>query len=254
MGWLGAEGVDPIALERILQLAQRAGFFESTWDSNYCAGVVLRDELGVLCVLDDSRRAPLTDGQRDLLGMLGNQVVEHHELHRAVRKLRPLGHLARGIAHDMNNVLQTIIGSLNTVDKLIETDNLERTPRFLAAGLRAAQRAGELSRSLQRLAPQKRAGSGAVELNSFIGSLRELFQRIGGERITVRIQLADAAASVDCDAGELEGTLLTAVLEAAELIPDRGEILITTRKEASFVWVCVQERCLRLPAHRPPGM
>ena len=79
VGWTGAEGIDPGDLERIVSLARNApgpsGYFEASWGSKYCAGVALAEALGVLCVLDDRSRAPLTDAQRDLLRALGNQVV-----------------------------------------------------------------------------------------------------------------------------------------------------------------------------------
>src|SRR4051812_29539111 len=83
-------------------------------------------------------------------------------------KSRVLGHLAGGIAHDLNNALQTIVGSLTTIEKLIEMDHLERAPRFIAAALRSAQRGGELTRVLQRLARPSANGSTSVELNSLV--------------------------------------------------------------------------------------
>src|SRR5512140_97768 len=80
-------------------------------------------------------------------------------------KSQALSHLAGGIAHDLNNALQTIVGSLTTIEKLIEMDQLERAPRFIAAALRSARRGGELTRILQRLARRAAAGSTSVELN-----------------------------------------------------------------------------------------
>src|SRR3569833_1113809 len=97
------------------------------------------------------------------------------ELRRALNDLaarsvknQALGHLAGGIAHDLNNVLQTIVGALTTIEKLIGMDHLERAPRFIAAALRSAQRGGELTRTLQRLARSKADGSTAVELNPLV--------------------------------------------------------------------------------------
>jgi len=256
--WVGAEAVDRADLEHILSFGsartlERASteaqsvFFEASWDQRYCGGVVLRNGLGLLCVLDDRARAPLTDTQRDLLLALGNQLTKLSDMQRALRRLRPLGHLTRGLAHDMNNALQTIVGALNTVDKLIETDNLERTPRFMAAALRSAHRAGELTHSLQRLARREAGRATSVDVNSLISSLEDLFRRIGGERIALQIHLPDRPLVADCDPGELEETLLALVIEAAEAISDTGAIRITLRKDERSVYVCVQERCLRLP-------
>jgi len=156
-------------------------------------------------------------------------------------KFRALGHLAGGIAHDLNNALQTIVGSLTTLEKLIEMDHLEKAPRFIAAGIRSAHRAAELTRHLQRLARRKPDGASTVELNSLIRSLEELLRRICGEHITLQLELADGALEINCDPGELECVLLTLVINAAQA--DTGTITIATRDaqvdviaQKSFDW------------------
>lgn len=163
-------------------------------------------------------------------------------------KSRALGHLAGGIAHDLNNALQTIIGSLTTLEKLIEMDHLERAPRFIAAALRSARRGGELTGILQRLAPRKTAGSTPVELNALVRSLQDLFRRICGERITVQLNLDDRAGAVSCDPGELEAVLLTLLISAAEAFDGSGQITIATHEAQldvtgprSFDWEFARE-------------
>jgi signal transduction histidine kinase len=233
----GSTDTDRVAaLCRIASREAPSGFFETRVESTWCAGVVLltsRGEvLGRLCVLDDQPHAPLTEEQRELLRAVGNQVVEQSELRRASGhgvRLRPLGHLAGGIAHDMNNALQTIVGALNTVEKLIETDNLERTPRFIAAALRSAQRGGDLSRNLQRLARRKLDGTNSVELNSLVLSLEDLLQRVCGERATLQLRLSDSPEVVACDPGDLESVLLTLVINAVESNSENGVITVSTQ-------------------------
>jgi C4-dicarboxylate-specific signal transduction histidine kinase len=163
-------------------------------------------------------------------------------------KSRALGHLAGGIAHDLNNALQTIVGSLTTIEKLIEMDHLERAPRFIAAALRSAQRGGELTRILQRLARRPADGSTSVELNSLVLSLQDLSRRICGERITLQLNLDDRAGAVSCDPGELEAVLLTLVINATEAFDGSGAITIATREAQldlitprSFDWEFARE-------------
>jgi signal transduction histidine kinase len=222
-----------VPLSRGVGCEAKGGFFESRAESMYCAGVVLLtprgEELGRLCVLDAPARTSLTDEQKVLLQALGKLVVEHIESRRTAQ-WRPLGHLAGGIAHDMNNVLQTIVGALSTVEKLIETDNLERTPRFIAAAQRSSQRGGELTRSLQRLARVEPEGVKSVELNSLLVSMEDLFRRVCGERATLQLELSDSVRTVTCDPGELERVLLNLVINAVRAIVDTGPITICTRE------------------------
>jgi C4-dicarboxylate-specific signal transduction histidine kinase len=156
-------------------------------------------------------------------------------------KSRVLGHLAGGIAHDLNNALQTIVGALTTIEKLIEMDHLEKAPRFIAAAVRSAHRGGELTRHLQRLAQRKPDGATSVELNSLVRSLEDLLRRICGGQITLQLELADGAREVKCDPGELECVLLTLVINAADA--DSEAITIRTRDaridvtaQQSFEW------------------
>ena len=159
------------------------------------------------------------------------------ELRRALNDLaarsvksQALGHLAGGIAHDLNNVLQTIVGALTTIEKLIEMDHLERAPRFIAAALRSAQRGGELTRILHRLARRSAAGSTSVELNPLVRSLEDLFRRICGERITLQLDLNDTAGAVNCDAVELEAVLLSLVINATDATTQTGALTIATHE------------------------
>lgn len=159
------------------------------------------------------------------------------ELRRALNDLaarsvksQALGHLAGGIAHDLNNALQTIVGALTTIEKLIEMDHLERAPRFIAAALRSAQRGGELTGILQRLARRKATGSTPVELNPLVRSLEGLFRRICGERFTLQLDLDDTAGTVNCDAGELEAVLLTLAINATDATDGNGAITIATHE------------------------
>jgi len=156
-------------------------------------------------------------------------------------KYRALGHLAGGIAHDLNNALQTIVGSLTTIEKLIEMDHLEKAPRFIAAAMRSAQRGAELTRYLQRLAPRRSDGPTTVELNSLLRSLEDLFRRICGEQIALQLELADGTLEINCDPGELECVLLTLVINAAQ--GDTSTIAIATHDaqvavtaQRSFDW------------------
>jgi signal transduction histidine kinase len=177
------------------------------------------------------------------------------ELRRALNDLaarsvksQALGHLAGGIAHDLNNVLQTIVGALTTIEKLIEMDHLERAPRFIAAALRSARRGGELTGILQRLARRKADGSTSVELNLLVRSLEDLFRRICGERIMLQLNLDERAGAVNCDPGELEAVLLTLVINATDATAETGAITIATHEAQidltsphSFDWEFARE-------------
>lgn len=175
----------------------------------------------------------MRDSSDDIESLARGPTAPQREL---LLRWRALAALAGGIAHDMNNALQTIVGAVSTVEKLIELDHLDRAPRFLEAAMRSSQRGGELTRALQRLARYKPEGAKSVEINSLLVSMEELFRRLCGAGITLHIRPADAPATVVCDPGELESLLLNLVIDAVEEAAVTGAITLATQVGES---VCI---------------
>jgi len=151
-------------------------------------------------------------------------------------KLRAIGEMASGVAHDFNNLLASIVGQT----ELLHPDDLPATTQLAITTIRQAALDGaRMVRNLQGLArPRAETPSTAAELNETVKAAVEMARPRwagvplhGHGPINVRLNLADAAtlARVAVDPAELREVLLNLLFNAADAMPEGGQIEISTR-------------------------
>jgi PAS domain S-box-containing protein len=139
-----------------------------------------------------------------------------------MQKLESIGVLAGGIAHDFNNILTGIMGNLSYAQVLLEPGHKARAS--LDSAEQASTRAAELTRQLLTFArggePIKQAASVAALINESL-SLMLRGTKVRGEA------LVDADVwAVEVDAGQISQVLNNIVINAAQAMPDGGELRI----------------------------
>src|SRR6185436_14360734 len=93
---------------------------------------------------------------------------------RDAQRLESVGALAGGIAHEFNNLLQTVLGNVGFA--LSATDEGDPLGEPLAAARDAALRAADLCRELLNYTGQAPPIARPVELNALVRELARLFQ------------------------------------------------------------------------------
>jgi PAS domain S-box-containing protein len=173
-------------------------------------------------VLDD-------DGEvRAIIGA-GRDITRRKELEEQLRqsqKMQAIGQLAGGIAHDFNNLLQAMLGHL----ELLKQDDRIRDPESqsdLAAVERSANRAAELTRQLLAFSRQNLQSPQVLDLVEVVGDLEPLLQRLLGQAIDLRVQLAEDPIFVRIDRGHVEQVLMNLCVNARDAIDDQGTITVT---------------------------
>jgi two-component system cell cycle sensor histidine kinase/response regulator CckA len=145
---------------------------------------------------------------------------------RASKALEAVGRLTGALAHEFKNLL-LVIGGLT--DLVLNRTDLERTARRdLEEIRRATERADELTRRLFTLARKPAARPEPLAPNALLGSLERLLGRLLGEKIALRVELAEALGSVCVDPVELEQVVFNLVMNARDALPHGGEIRIAT--------------------------
>jgi signal transduction histidine kinase/CheY-like chemotaxis protein len=137
------------------------------------------------------------------------------------RHLEALGTLAGGIAHDFNNLLMAVQGNLDLAQS-------EQPGSAVAGRLEAASRAVVRSRELTRqILTFARGGLPSLTRTDLTALVEESasFARVG-TAAHLTIDIAPELPAVDADAGQLGRVLHNLVLNAAQAMPNGGEIAI----------------------------
>lgn len=144
------------------------------------------------------------------------------------QKMEAIGQLTAGLAHDFNNILQIIDGSLERIDS--RRDQPAVLDRFLNAARTAAQRGASLTKQLLAFARRSRLEPKSVEVASLINGFAELLDSTTGPGCTLQLSLQRRLPSVKVDPVVLETALLNLVINARDALAGEGEITVAVKK------------------------
>jgi len=145
---------------------------------------------------------------------------------RQAQKMEAIGRLAGGIAHDFNNLLTGILGHAT----MLRLHSSEGDPIHRAAEVieRAADGGADLTRQLLGFARQDKADSIAVDMHAVIEQVVSLLGRTLHKSIATRCCLDATAPQVIGDPTQLQQILVNLAMNAADAMPDGGELTLTT--------------------------
>ncbi len=141
---------------------------------------------------------------------------------RQAQKMEAVGRLARGVAHDFNNVLAAIIGSSDLLALRLEDDDpaKEETEEIRLA----AERGAALTRQLLAFSRSQMLEAKLLDLNEVVAGLESMLQRLAGDRVPVTIRVSGAPTHVRIEPGQLEQVLVNLVVNARDSMPDGGSV------------------------------
>jgi signal transduction histidine kinase/ActR/RegA family two-component response regulator len=216
--------------------------------SQYFAGLVLRNILYFTDFLEhsvtdvkkmDTRQIRFQEFKRlarSANNMVDRRIKAEEALEQAQekllrsRKMEALGVLAGGVAHDLNNVLSSMIGYPDLLLKRLPPQSSER--RFVKRIKDSGQKAADIVEDLLTLARRGVNQHVIVNLNQLIEDFTQSpeYERINNEfnNVSVRVELDPDLMKISGSMVHLQKTIMNLMLNAAEAQPDGGEILITT--------------------------
>jgi PAS domain S-box-containing protein len=141
-------------------------------------------------------------------------------------RLEAIGTLAGGIAHAFNNLLMGIQGHTSLL--LLDIDAKHPHYPALKKIEKAIQGGAELTSQLIGYARKGRYRSKSVAINEIIENTSQTFQKMKRE-ITIHRELTQRPHAIEADQGQMEQMLLNLFINAADAMPDGGDINLKTK-------------------------
>ncbi|MGE3143751.1 MAG: CHASE3 domain-containing protein, partial [Hyphomonadaceae bacterium] len=145
---------------------------------------------------------------------------------RQAQKMEAIGQLAGGVAHDFNNMLAIIIGSLELAQRRL-ADN-EDVQRLIAAAMDGARRAAALTQRILAFSRQQPLDPKVLDANRLVADMSELLRRTLGETVKFESVLAGGLWPVRADANQLENALVNLAVNARDAMENGGKLTIET--------------------------
>lgn len=142
------------------------------------------------------------------------------------QKMEAIGQLAGGVAHDFNNILTIIMGSLEMARPLVENADAQKK---IQLANESAERAAVLTRQLLTFSRKQTFQVTSVDLNDLVQRMHVMLKPLIGEKIEVNTVLQKGLKSVNCDSSQLEQIIMNLVVNARDAMPNGGKITIETQ-------------------------
>lgn len=146
------------------------------------------------------------------------------ELHHS-QKLEAIGHLAGGVAHDFNNMLQAIIGNCELA-LMAAADNSELQEELLEIKT-ASEHSANLARQLLAFARKQAISPRQIDLNDAVSSMLKMLQRLIGENIQLDWNPHNQPVLIWMDPGQLDQILANMAVNARDAIRGQGTFKIS---------------------------
>ena len=145
------------------------------------------------------------------------------------QKMRAVGQLTAGIAHEFNNLLTVIRGNIELAQLSGGTADFQER---LNDAIRAADRADMLTSQMLSLSRKARLTATQINLGQFCMEFQAMLPQLVPATVAVQVEEAPDVTTVYCDHGQLKVALINLVANAVDAVAGRGRIWISCHRAA----------------------
>ncbi len=142
------------------------------------------------------------------------------------QKHEAIGRLTGGLAHDLNNFLQTMSTGLQVLDRLVKEDSGRRV---IEASTRALDKAATLVRQMLAFGRTQPLKPQAIDLHDFVLRCEDLMGRAVGGKVRLTADIEPNLPPLMADPTQFELALLNLVFNARDAMPAGGTVMIRGR-------------------------
>jgi signal transduction histidine kinase/ActR/RegA family two-component response regulator len=174
---------------------------------------------------------PLRDSQGAITGavMVYHDITEKRQIERQLRqaqRLETIGQLTGGVAHDFNNILTVITGTIDILARAVAHEPmLASIARMIDE---AAHRGAELTRRLLAFARKQPLQPRPTDINALVMESAKLLRPTLGEQVDIETRLEGDIWPALVDPSQLATALVNLALNARDAMPRGGKLTLLT--------------------------
>ncbi|HEY4921653.1 MAG TPA: MASE4 domain-containing protein, partial [Xanthobacteraceae bacterium] len=175
--------------------------------------------------------APVREAGERIAGavFIAEDVTDRLKLERQLaqsQKMEAIGQLTGGVAHDFNNILTVITGTIELLaEGVADRPALADIARLIDE---AAMRGADLTRQLLAFARKQPLQPEKTDINALVAEAAKLLRPTLGEQVEIESALKDDAWPALIDRGQLVTAVINLAINARDAMPDGGKLTLET--------------------------
>jgi two-component system cell cycle sensor histidine kinase/response regulator CckA len=157
---------------------------------------------------------------------------------RKAQKMEAVGQLAAGVAHEFNNILQTLMSMATIVRLQAIRPDIAKIATEMEAQIR---RGAGVTQQLLLSSRHQELTMAGLDLCEQVATAHDLLRRLIPENIALLVETSVEPASVQGDAGQIQQVLLNLVINARDAMPDGGTLTLRVACEETEVILEVED-------------
>lgn len=143
------------------------------------------------------------------------------------QKMEALGQIAGGISHDFNNVLTAIDGVRQMIELKWQDPALQEYADMIRSSV---ERGSSLTHRMLTFTRSSEPELQPLSVRPFLQEFREIANHTLPKNVHLQLDLPKESGAVLADRGQMQQVLFTLCLNAADAMPDGGDIRISLHK------------------------
>lgn len=181
-------------------------------------------------ILVEASSTVLRIGERSIVNTFVRDITQKRAAEEQLiqaQKMEAVGQLTGGIAHEFNNMLTVITGTIEILaDAVKDNPPLATVTKLISE---AADRGAALTSSLLSFARKQALQPAEIDVNELIEELAKLLLATFDKKIEIVTKLGSNVWLAYADRGQLSSALLNLAINARDAMLDGGRLTLTTR-------------------------
>jgi len=194
---------------------------------------------GILSDREQRRRMELQKIAQQLRRVY-RELQDSFEQVRRADRLSAIGQLAAGLAHEIRNPLSSIDGAAEVLEDAAGSEEVRR--ETLGIIRKECARLNRLLKSLLDFARPRHPERRGVEVAAVLDSVIELVRHSAGKGIRLVRDAPSDLPALFCDEEQIAQVVLNLTLNAAQAMPDGGEVHLSAERRDGGVVIRVRDQ------------